>query len=383
MPVRARHKSQRAPLARMARLVPLAAAALAAAFVAGCPSSENVESACSGSQALTALGTAPITGATLAAKQVALTFDDGPGSRTLELSAFLKAEGIRAVFFVNGQCFAAGNPCRFDNAATTAATFLAQLTLDGHLVGNHTQHHWDLTTDATHFPAGATGNAAILKELVDTDAIIAPYVPNNWFTFRAPFGSFGTRPYNVLHASVMDKYVGHVGWDVGSQYVGNDATGFAADWYCWQNAATTSKKCGDRYFNEVKAVGKGIVLLHDADYGNVANTVIATGKGNTIDMVKYLVPLLKAQGYTFVRADEVPALKALLPPVPDAGADAGLDAAVDAADDAAQSSSSSSSGTGSSASSSGDTSSSSSSTGSSGTTPPDPCAPATTNAQAH
>lgn len=327
------------PAKLRARAAVWPSAALGALAIAGCPGSASEPPVCQGEMALSATGATALVGTSLAAKQLALTFDDGPGSRTLELSAWLAARGIKAVFFVNGQCFGAGNPCRAGGAATSAAAVLAQLTADGHLVANHTQNHYDLTADATHFPAGATGDAAIVKQLVDTDALIAPHVPGGRFLFRAPFGSFGSRPYDVLRASAMDKYVGHVGWDVGAQYVGNDATGYAADWYCWQNASTTTKKCGDRYINEIQARGRGIVLFHDADYGNVANTNPSVGKGNTIDMVKYMVPLLEAAGYTFVRADDVPAIQALLPAVPDAGVDAatdaGDDAAMDAGDDAA------------------------------------------------
>jgi peptidoglycan/xylan/chitin deacetylase (PgdA/CDA1 family) len=348
----------------------------ATSVLAGCPSEPAASNpACDGTQALSATGGAgALLGTSLGTKQLALTFDDGPGSRTVELSAFLKANGIPAVFFENGHCYAPGNPCRYDGAASDAATVLTQLAADGHLVANHTQDHLDLSS-TTQFPVTTAGNAALLKELTDTDAIIAPYVPNAWFLFRAPFGSFSSRPYNLLHASPMDKYVGHIGWDIGGNMVGNDTTGYAADWACWQNpnppnlGVKTTKKCGDRYMNQIKAVGRGIVLMHDADYGDVSNTSLTSGKGNTVDMVKYLVPLLKAAGYTFVRADDVPEIRALLPLVPDAGPEAGSDADADAAADPDTGVTNTSS---SSSSSSGDPSASSSSSG--GRSPgPDPC----------
>ena len=37
---------------------------------------------------------------------VSLTFDDGPGPRTVELSKFLKAEGVRGTFFIQGSAAA-------------------------------------------------------------------------------------------------------------------------------------------------------------------------------------------------------------------------------------------------------------------------------------
>jgi peptidoglycan/xylan/chitin deacetylase (PgdA/CDA1 family) len=283
-----------------------------AGVVAACSGADapgaKVERACSGTQALTA---APYAGGSLASKQIALTFDDGPASRTEELSAYLASQGIHAGFFVNGK-----NVAAYPNA-------LAKLVADGHVIGNHTQDHADLT-DKTVFPLNATGNAKLVTELMATDALIAPFVPSARFMFRAPYGAFDTRDYNVLHGSAMDKYVGHIGWDIGSTRTSTTA----ADWACWQySPQLTSKACGDLYANEIQVVGRGIVLLHDADYGNPSNHNTTSGLGNTVDMVKYLVPILKARGYTFVRVDAVPSIASALPPlvVADAGADASAD----------------------------------------------------------
>jgi hypothetical protein len=40
-------------------------------------------------------------------------------------------------------------------------------------------------------------------------------------------------------------------------------------------------------------------------------------QGGTVDMVKYLVPKLKAEGYQFVRVDKVPDINAKLTPLSD------------------------------------------------------------------
>ena len=274
-------------------------------------------------------------GSPVAAKTLALTFDDGPGSQTLVLSSWLKSQGIRATFFVNGHCFGAeatnNGQCQQDTSS--ASTILSQVIADGHLVGNHTQDHLDLTT---------LSDSQIVSELVDTDAIISPFVSNGHYLFRAPYGSWSSHDYDVLHASSMDKYVGPVKWDIG----GAMTSSYAADWDCWQNddgyGVMTTKECGDRYLQEITDVGRGITLMHDADYGDVSNHNLTSGEGNTIDMVKYLIPLLKQQGYSFVRLDEVPDIEALLPEeVVDAGVvDSGVidtgktDASVDASIDA-------------------------------------------------
>ena len=286
------------------RAVLLVGLAVPAALAIGCSGAagEPAQPTCSGALALTA---EPLAGASLGDKQIALTFDDGPGTRTSELSTFLNSQGVRAAFFVNGKNIADG---------PEGTAILAQLVADGHVVANHTQNHASLIND---FANTAAGNASRVDELSQTDAIIAPFVPNGRFLFRAPFGDWNDSVYAALHASAMDKYVGHIHWDIGDTRTATTA----ADWACWQEAPQiTSKACADLYGLEIASVGKGIVLMHDADYGDSANTNPNAGIGNTVDMVKVMVPALKAAGYTFVRVDEVPAIAALLPPLADAEA---------------------------------------------------------------
>ncbi len=293
------------------------------------PAQPDGKKVCSGAQALT---DDAFTGLSLAPKQLALTFDDGPGSQTLALSAYLKSEGIPVAFFVNGHCFAPDTPC--GDPGLSPAQVFTQVVADGHIIANHTQDHYDLTS-ATMFPNGATGDNAIVAELANTDAIIAPYVDHNRFLFRPPYGAWNVRDEDVLDPTPMDKYVGPVRWDIGGGMTGTDASGFAADWDCWQNldgfGVKTTAQCAARYLNEIKAVGRGITLMHDADYGNIGNHNVNVGKGNTVDMVKMLVPQLKALGYTFVRLDQVPTINAALPPIPPPPPDAGKDASSEAA----------------------------------------------------
>lgn len=231
-------------------------------------------------------------GTPLPAKHLALTFDDGPGTRTAALSTWLKEQGIRATFFVRGASL--GNDPR---------ALLAGLQADGHLLANHTWNHVDLT---------AQGDDAIVSELGRLDAVLSPYVTAQHYVFRAPFGAWSARDYTVLHASAMDKYVGPVKWDIGGQMTSRHA----ADWDCWQDSSgygvMTSKQCGDRYLQEVADIDRGVVLMHDQDYGDVGNHSLTAGKGNTVDMVKYIVPILLKQGYSFVRVDEIPDIRAAL-----------------------------------------------------------------------
>lgn len=229
-----------------------------------------------------ALSGMPILGTSLPPKTLALTFDDGPGDRTIELSSYLKGRGIRATFFDIGRLI----PGR--------QNVLAAVMADGHLLGNHTQDHPDLTT---------LGGAQVVSQLTETDAQLAPFLPSGPFLFRAPYLAWNTAAFGALSASPMKKYIGPVSADIGTQLTSNAA----ADWACWQQSSLATQQCGDLYLQEIERVGRGIVLMHDP---------YSSAFGSTVDMVKYLVPILQARGYAFVRADQVPAIAAQIPAPP-------------------------------------------------------------------
>lgn len=268
--------------------------------------SEASESACPTSQALQATG---IRGSSMPPMSIALTFDDGPGPRTKQLSLFLKNEGIRAAFFVNGRVI-----------VSDANEILQALVDDGHLVANHTETHRSLTGVSTETERLA--NAEIVQEIMDTDAKIEAFVPAQRFLFRPPFGDYDERTFDALIETPMNKYVGPILWDIGDRM--DEEAGRAADWDCWQDGTDgrrlTMEACGDLYLTEIRRANRGIVLLHDP-YFNEQDLELR----GTVDMVMYMVPILKREGYTFVRVDEVPEIAALLPPLPPEIRDEGKD----------------------------------------------------------
>ena len=101
-------------------------AALAVVFLAGCSSGEpaNVRPSLSFPEGNDlghcASNTSPecLQGTPLADKHLVLTFDDGPGARTKELSSWLAARGIRATFFVLGE-YALANPSVMGSSRAT------------------------------------------------------------------------------------------------------------------------------------------------------------------------------------------------------------------------------------------------------------------------
>jgi peptidoglycan-N-acetylglucosamine deacetylase len=267
----------------------------------------DIEPACREEQALT---TTRYRGPDMPAKTLALTFDDGPGARTLELSRFLAERGVPAAFFVNGRNLHAAN----------SEAILRTLVEDGHVIGNHTETHPDLTTLTPD---------QIVAEVEATDRILAPFVGGGPFLFRPPFGAYNDATFAALQGSAMAKYVGPIDWDLG--WVMGPAE--AADWDCWSPRGTSVPPvldvatCGALYLAQIRAKDHGIVLLHDPYFIDDDPQ-----KGGTVDMIESILPTLIAEGFTFVRIDEVPSIQALTGP-PDAGArrDAGRDRTSDAA----------------------------------------------------
>lgn len=211
----------------------------------------------------------------MAQKTVSLTFDDGPGPRTAEISRFLKNEGIRATFFVQGS-----NGARYPEV-------LRQLQQDGHLVANHSYTHPHMTKSE---------NA--IDEVRRTDDLIKPFVDAGHFLFRAPYGDWNSKVVTVLNNAGLTKYVGSIFWDIGGERVerADKSLSAAADWACWASDDSV-EKCLDGYMNETRELNRGIVLLHDVH-------------SRTIDMTKLMVAQLKDEGFKFIRVDEAPTVVA-------------------------------------------------------------------------
>jgi peptidoglycan/xylan/chitin deacetylase (PgdA/CDA1 family) len=218
----------------------------------------------------------------LPAGSISLTFDDGPGDRTAELAEYLASKGIAGTFFINGK------------NAPGRQRHLDAIVGRGHLLANHTQNHLQLTK--------LTG-PALMKEVADTDRVIAGVQPNGPWLLRAPFGAWNGRVASEVNATPMKKYVGSIFWDEGGELTAHSA----ADWACWGQKVSV-ERCADLYFEEIEAKKRGIVLMHDVHE-------------KTVDMVKILVPKLIATGkYKFVPVTDAPSVKRALaagPATPD------------------------------------------------------------------
>ncbi len=103
-------------------------------------------------------------------KMVALTFDDGPHPRyTEQLLDGLKEKDVVATFFVTGQN-AVKNP-----------EILKRMKKEGHLVGNHTYSHIQLT---------GVNEEKFKKEILDTNQVIFDVTKSEVNYIRPPYGAW-------------------------------------------------------------------------------------------------------------------------------------------------------------------------------------------------
>ena len=152
----------------------------------------------------------------------------------------------------------------------------------GHTLANHTQNHKQMTR---------LSGTPLVKAVSDTDTFVKAAQPTGPFLLRAPYGAWKGRVANELNATEMKKYVGSIFWDVGGALTATAA----ADWDCWGRGVSV-QRCADLYVQEVRAKKRGIVLMHDVH-------------SKTVDMVKLMVPVLKAEGYVFDKVEDAPSVK--------------------------------------------------------------------------
>lgn len=208
-------------------------------------------------------------------KTLCFTFDDGPGSNTLDIARYLYEEGIPATFFVVGKY------------AVHHRETLDTLIKWNHTVGNHTYDHPDL-------PYYVSVNGDIQDQVLRTETVL-PYSKNDTIYFRAPYGKWSQEVAAELNSNLLSalNYVGPIHWDVG----GVDC------WY-WRQGKSVEEAL-ETYTADIEKAGKGIVVFHD----EIADMDFLKPANQTFELIKQLVPRLKAMGYRFVSIESIEAIK--------------------------------------------------------------------------
>ena len=181
------------------------------------------------------------------APKIALTFDDGPSAAwTPALLDGLKERGVKATFFLIGEN-ADKNP-----------EIVKRMAEEGHLIGNHTYHHVELTK--------VSENEARL-ELADTNAVIARITGKEPEDMRPPFGAWQRKLEQEIRMLPVLWTIDPLDW-------------------------TTENP--DEIVNKVvtEAEENDIILLHDC-------------YKSSVEAGLRIVDILQEEGFVFVTVDEL------------------------------------------------------------------------------
>ena len=179
--------------------------------------------------------------------KIAITFDDGPSSQcTGRLLDGLKERNVKATFFLIGEN-AKENP-----------ELVKRLDEEGHLIGNHTYHHVEITK---------VSDEEAKKEILDTNKVITSITGKSVEYMRPPFGLWQRN-------LEMEIEVLPVMWTI--------------DPLVW----TTENV--DEIVNKVvtEAEENDIILLHDC-------------YDSSVDAALRIIDILQKKGFEFVTVDQL------------------------------------------------------------------------------
>ncbi len=180
-------------------------------------------------------------------KKIALTFDDGPHPYyTEQLLDGLAERGVHATFFVTGE------------HAELHPDIIKRMAEEGHLIGNHTYSHMQLT---------AGNREAFKAELIKTNEIITGITGQEVMYVRPPYGSWDKKFETELNMFP-------VLWNVDP-----------LDW-CSSNVSCIT----DRVVSDVEE--NDIILLHDY-------------YKTTVTAALQVIDKLEKEGYQFVTVEEI------------------------------------------------------------------------------
>ncbi|MEV0228332.1 polysaccharide deacetylase family protein [Nonomuraea sp. NPDC050786] len=183
------------------------------------------------------------------AKCVALTFDDGPGPQTARVLDLLRAGHARATFFTVGI-----------NAAAQPG-LLRRMSAEGHLIGNHTWAHRDLSKQPVIKIADSLGR---------TEAAVEAAIGQKPTLLRPPYGAVSQELRDVA----AQEGIALVTWDVDTK-------------------DQLEEKARDIVDLAVRRAHPGaIILMHDIHR-------------ESVDAVPDIIERLRGKGYSFVTVPEL------------------------------------------------------------------------------
>lgn len=180
-------------------------------------------------------------------KKIAITFDDGPHPfYTEQLLDGLKERGVKATFFITGE-----------NAAAYPE-LVKRMNEEGHLIGNHTYHHVQLTK---------ANESQFKKEIITTNEEIRKITGKDTSYIRPPYGSWKKSYERELNMFPVLWTIDPLDW---------------------------SSKNVEGIVNKVvqEADENDIILMHDQYKSSVTSAL-------------QIVDILQKEGYEFVTVEEI------------------------------------------------------------------------------
>jgi len=126
-------------------------------------------------------------------KILAISFDDGPADKTVQVLDILKKYNIKAAFFIVGE------------RAEKQKQIITRMDLEGHIIGNHSYTH--------HFWFDLFSTKRMIEELKNTEKIIESIVSKKMKLFRPPYGV--TNP--SLEKALCEMNYNSIGWSLKSK----------------------------------------------------------------------------------------------------------------------------------------------------------------------
>jgi peptidoglycan-N-acetylglucosamine deacetylase len=192
--------------------------------------------------------------ATTPGKRAFLTFDDGPNKHTAGILDFLKANNLKATFFV------------LKPSADNNPSLIKRMFNEGHTIACH-----GVTHDKNKFYSSPFAAVSEMKSCFDSVKKITETAPSN--VIRTPYGS---KPYMTDPFRNAMNQAGYKMWDWNVD---------SLDW-SYNNAAKTIAHTNEQINTVVKSGAAPLVLLHD--------------RGDTVSILKTVTANLKSKGYITV-----------------------------------------------------------------------------------
>jgi peptidoglycan-N-acetylglucosamine deacetylase len=217
---------------------------------------------------------------------IALTFDDGPGSVTPYILDVLRKYGAKATFFCLGNCIDKNIGIQdtqdYTDKYITGSEVVKRANDEGHLVAVHSYDHLDLPR--------LTDEETLNNELSRTKNIITNLIGKTPLYFRPPYGSINDRVNNVAKALDFKTVL----WSCRSADSSTEPVVILNGPLIYKYGPV------DLYNNIMRNTENGsIILCHDGHSGtHEANFGI-------ISALDRAIPELQQKGFNFVTVDDL------------------------------------------------------------------------------